>query len=120
MSNRGDGSAITGAHQARRTHAYAPICTYIHPYAPIGKIASLSMADLVVYNPKHYALWPCLDIHHALCYSQSSQAIERIMTHGKWRFDGSGSLAHRIAQHPNIVDWRREADLALKQLLTDF
>ena len=81
----------------------------LHPQAPVGIIEEGRWANLVVWDGNHPCLWPNLDILQGLAFANATPAIERIMTRGQWRYDGDGSLAHRIAQNNQVQLWQKEA-----------
>ena len=88
----------------------------LHPQAPVGMIEEGRWANLVVWDTDHPCFWPNKDPLQALTMANVTPAIKRIMTKGEWRFDGSGYLAHRIASHPLVADWRIEATERLQAL----
>lgn len=89
----------------------------LHNQANVGLIAEGALANICVWNPDHPALWPNDSILHTLCYSNTSPALNRIMTCGQWRIDGAGDLNGRIMRDPRTMVWLQEAQQRRTELL---
>ena len=90
----------------------------LHPSAPVGGIEAGRWANLLVWDPHHPVLWPCLDPLQAIVYSNAAPAILRHMSRGQWLFDGNGYLQERIYQAPEVREWVSEASRSLKGILS--
>ncbi len=56
----------------------------LHPQFLAGAITPGAIANLVVYDKNHPALWPGENAVRALAYSNAAPAIRRMMTMGQW------------------------------------
>ena len=81
----------------------------LHKQAHVGLIEEGALANICVWDPSHPALWPADSVLQTFCYSNTSQALKRIMTCGHWRIDGAGDLNGRIMRDPRTKVWLKEA-----------
>lgn len=88
----------------------------MHPELPLGKIESGYRANLVVWDPEHPSLWPCLDVLQTLSMADASKGIYQMMTSGKWR-GTAGHFSESIIQSDAYEQARNEASKRLELLL---
>ncbi len=76
----------------------------LHPRCPAGELASGALANLLVLDPAHPAVWPLADPLRALAYASIAPAIDGLLVAGRWigergRFHASiiGDGAYREA-----------------------
>jgi cytosine/adenosine deaminase-related metal-dependent hydrolase len=87
-----------------------------HPRLACGEIRPGARAHLVVYDPAHPSLWPCVDPLRALSHADTAPAIEWVMLSGEF-------VGERGAFHQSIVaseayrTAREEADRRLAEQL---
>ena len=50
-----------------------------------GVIQPGALANFILWDTEHPAMWPCESPLRALAYSAPSAAIQQVMTRGQWR-----------------------------------
>ncbi|MBT8495316.1 MAG: amidohydrolase family protein [Deltaproteobacteria bacterium] len=56
----------------------------MHPRLPAGVLESGALANLVVWDPGHPALWPCRDPLRSLVMCDAAPAIHGMLVNGEW------------------------------------
>jgi 5-methylthioadenosine/S-adenosylhomocysteine deaminase len=87
----------------------------LHPTLPVGAIETGRLANLLVLDPNHPALWPAHDPLRALVMSDVAPAIEWMMLRGE--FVGCRNDFHRSVLADGYADAREEATARLTQRL---
>ena len=88
----------------------------LHPALPVGRIANGQLANFVLWDLNHPALWPAPDPLRALAMSDAAPAIQHVMIRGEWKGE-RGNFANSILQSDSHREHREEADQRLKALL---
>ncbi|MBT6433683.1 MAG: amidohydrolase family protein [Deltaproteobacteria bacterium] len=88
----------------------------MHPDLPVGKIQNGYRANIVVWDPEHPSLWPCLDVLQTLSMADASKGIYQMMTSGQWR-GTAGHYSESIVESDDYKEARTEASLRLDGLL---
>ena len=57
----------------------------LHPQVRAGVIQPGALANFILWDTEHPAMWPCESPLRALAYSAPSAAIQQVMTRGQWR-----------------------------------
>jgi 5-methylthioadenosine/S-adenosylhomocysteine deaminase len=88
----------------------------MHPGIAVGTIAPGALANLVVWDLDHPALWPALDPLAALTMSDPCGAMHALWVAGR-RIGADGDVAGSILRSRELADARREAQERLARLL---
>lgn len=84
----------------------------MHPKLAVGCLAPGFRANLVVWDPHHPAMWPCLDPLRALALGDTTAAIYHMMVNGQW-IGEPGNFAHSLCQQDKYQDALLEANQRL-------
>jgi len=88
----------------------------LHPQLKVGKIAEGYRANLVVWDPEHPSLWPCLDVLQTLSMADASRGIHHMMISGQWH-GTAGHFCESILQSDAYRNAQEESSQRLEALL---
>jgi 5-methylthioadenosine/S-adenosylhomocysteine deaminase len=87
-----------------------------HPKLTVGVIAPGALANLLVWDLDHPALWPALDPLHALAMADSTKAIHAMMVAGR-SVGVAGDFARSVVDTDAFRDARADASERLARVL---
>lgn len=86
----------------------------MHPRLPVGVLETGAWANLVVWDPDHPSLWPCVDPLRALVMCDAAPAIEWMMVSGQWK--GTRGRYHESLLEGDYREAAKEAGRRLELL----
>jgi 5-methylthioadenosine/S-adenosylhomocysteine deaminase len=89
----------------------------LHPKVRVGKLSAGYLANIVVWDVDHPALWPATQELRSLAMGDSSPAIYNMMVAGKW-IGTDGDYARSLTSSKAYQESKTVADVRLKELLS--
>jgi 5-methylthioadenosine/S-adenosylhomocysteine deaminase len=83
-----------------------------HPRAQVGRIAPGLLANLLVLDLEHPALWPATDVLRGLTMSDVAPAVHALMVAGRFR-GTPGDFQRSLLAEPEYLEVRAEATARL-------
>lgn len=88
----------------------------MHKKLQVGTLSPGQRANLVIWDPEHPSMWPCIDPLRAIALGDSTPAIEGMMVNGAW-IGERGDFARSLRNSEGYREALQEANLRLKALL---
>ncbi|MEZ4442456.1 MAG: amidohydrolase family protein [Polyangiaceae bacterium] len=88
----------------------------MHPKLRAGVIAPGALANLLIWDLEHPALWPALDPLHTLAMADATKAIHGLIVAGR-EVGEAGRFHQSVIEGERYAEARREAQARLDELL---
>ncbi|MEM9187618.1 MAG: amidohydrolase family protein [Myxococcota bacterium] len=88
----------------------------LHPHARTGVLDAGAIANVLVFDPDHPSLWPCIDLPHTLAMADCTLGIHQMFVGGKARGE-AGRFQESLTESETYRAHAEEARSWIRQLL---